>query len=86
VKIEDASVELLEGVVRDDNLKIDMDVPQHPEHPEDYVEGWRRKIWEQGFMAHLKGANYFKKEDLFINFEGSTHAVRRVVFRCVFST
>jgi len=84
VKIEDTVVEYFEGVVRDDNIKIDMDVPQRLEHLVDYMEGWRRKIWEQGFMAHLKGANYFKKGDSFMNFEGSTHTVRRVRFRCVF--
>jgi len=84
LKIEDVVVEYFEGVLRDDNIKIDMDVPQHPEHLAYYVEGWRRKIWKQGFMAHLKGANYFKKGDSFMNFEGSTHAVCRVIFRYAF--
>jgi hypothetical protein len=84
LKIEDAAVDYFEGVVRDDNIMINMDTPQHPEHLTDYVERWRKKIWEQGFMSHLKGANYFKKGDSFMHFEGSTHAVRRVLFRLVF--
>jgi hypothetical protein len=83
LKIEDAAVDYFEGVVRDDNIMINMDTPQRPEHLSDYVESWRRKIWEQGFMSHLKGANYFKKGDSFMQFEGSSHAVRRVLFRLV---
>jgi len=84
MKIEDAAVEYFEGVVRDDNIKIDMAVPQQLEYLADYVEEWRKKIWDQGFMAHLKEANYFKKGDFFVNFEGSAQAVRRVLFRLVF--
>jgi len=44
MKIEDAMVEYFEGVVSNDNIQIDMDVLQCPEHLADYVEGWRRKL------------------------------------------
>jgi len=80
LKIEDATVGYFEGVVRDYNIKINMDVLQQLEYLADSVEGWRRKIWDQGFMAHLKGANYFKKGDSFVNFEGSAYAVRMSSF------
>jgi hypothetical protein len=60
-----------------------MNAPLKPETLSDYLEGWRRKIWDQGFMAHLRGTNYFKKNDNFMNFEGGKQAVRRVLFRYV---
>jgi len=68
-------VEFFEGVVKDDDIMINMEVPQSPEHLMDYIERWRRNIWDQGFMPHLKGASYFKKGDSFTNYEGSSQAV-----------
>jgi len=73
-------VDYFEGVVREDSINIDMKVPLQPDTLSEYIEGWRRKIWDQGFLAHLRGANYFKKSDNFTTFEGSKLAVRRVLF------
>ncbi len=82
-QIEDAAVEYFEGVVKDDNIPINMEVPQKPELLVDYIDGWRMKIWEQGYSGILKGATYFKKGDSFHSTEGSSQAVRRVLFRLV---
>ena len=62
-----------------------MNVPLKPETLPEYLEGWRRKIWDQGFLAHLRGAKYFKKSNNFGTYEGSQQAVRRVLFRYVFN-
>jgi len=85
-KIEDAALEYFEGIVKDDNITINMEVPQKLETLQDYLEGWRTKIWEQGFSSQLKGASYFKKSDSFMHTEGSNQAVRRFLFRFVFIT
>ncbi len=74
-------MQYFEEVVKQDSIKIDMKVSLQPETLPEYLEGWRRKIWDQGFMAHLRGANYFKKSDNFNLYEGSQQAVRRVLFR-----
>ena len=74
-----------EEVVKQDNIIINMNVPLKPETLPEYLEGWRRKIWDQGFLAHLRGAKYFKKSDNFDTYEGSEQAVRRVLFRYVFN-
>lgn len=81
VQIEDAASDFFEQVVREDNINISMDVPQQPQTLVDYLEGWRMKIWDQGFLSSLRGAKYFKKSDNFGMFEGSKEAVRRVLFR-----
>ncbi len=81
LQIEDAAIEYFENVVRQDQININMNVPLQPETLAEYIEGWRRKIWDQGFMAHLRGTNYFKKSDNFMTYEGLKHAVRRVLFR-----
>jgi len=41
----------------------------------EYLEGWRMKIWDQGFLSSLREANYFKKNDNFGTFEGSKEAI-----------
>jgi hypothetical protein len=81
LQIEDVAVEYFENVVRQDKINISMNVPLQPETLSKYIEGWRRKIWDHGFMAHLRGTNYFKKSDNFMTYEGSKQAVRRVLFR-----
>lgn len=83
LQIEDGVVDLFEGTVRSDNITIDYTVnsPNQPELLVEYIEGWRRKIWDHGFGPYLKGTSYFKKGDSFGNYEGSTQAIRRVLFR-----
>jgi hypothetical protein len=83
VQLEDAAVEYFEAVIKQDNIKIDMKVPLQPETLQEYIEGWRRKIWDQGFHPYLKGGNYFKKGDSFTNSEGSNLVVRRVLYQYV---
>ena len=82
-QVEDATLQYFEDVVKQDGMNIDMKVPQQPETLQEYLEGWRRKIWDQGFLTYLRGANYFKKSDNFAAYEGSQLAVRRVLFRFV---
>ena len=72
-------------MVQQDNIVIDMNVPLKPETLPEYLDGWRRKIWDQGFLAHLRRAKYFKKSNNFGTYEGSQQAVRRVLFRYVFN-
>ncbi len=77
-------MEYFEAVVKQDNIKIDRKVPLQPETLEEYIEGWRKKNWDQGFHLYLKGGNYFKKGDSFTNSEGSNLVVRKVLYRYVF--
>lgn len=82
-QIEDGAVEHFENVAQKDNLHINMAAPLEPETLAEYIEGWRRKIWDTGFGPALKGANAFKKSDSFLNYDGSKLVVRRVLFRYV---
>jgi len=74
-------VEYLDNVVKKDSLQVNMKTPLGPEYLLEYIEGWRRRIWNQGFGPILKGANAFKKSNAFQIYEGSNLAVRRVFFR-----
>jgi len=80
-QIEDAAVEYFDNVVKKDNLQVNMKTPLELEYLHEYNEGWRRKIWNQGFGPILKGANAFKKSDAFQTYKGSDLVVRRVLFR-----
>jgi len=77
------AVEYFDNVVQKDNLQVNMETPLYPELLPKYVEGWRRKIWDQGFGPILKGTNAFKKSDSFTTYEGSDLAVKRVLFQYV---
>jgi hypothetical protein len=67
--------------VKKDNIDINMNTPLEPETLPEYLEGWRRKIWDQGFGPALKGGSHFKKSDSFASFDGSMLAVKRVLYR-----
>lgn len=70
---------------KDDNLNINMESPLSPEFLNEYIEGWRRKLWDQAFGPTLKGQFPFKKSDSFLNYDGADQAVRRAIFRYVFN-
>lgn len=71
-------------MVKKDNLNINMNARLEPKTLVEYVERWRRMIWNQAFGPTLKGSNAFKKSYLFNNFDGSKDAVKRVLFWYVF--
>jgi len=79
-RIEDAVLEYFKNVVKKNNLEVNMKTLLEPELLHEYIEGWRKKIWDQGFGPILKGANAFKKSNAFSNYEGSDLAVKRVLF------
>jgi len=83
IQIEEAAMEYFDNVVQKDNLQVNMKIPHEPKLLLEYVEGWRRKIWDQGFGPILKGANVFKKSDSFTTYEGSDLVVKRILFRYV---
>jgi len=51
-----------------------------PKYLSEYIEGWRRKIWNHSFGLALKGANAFKKLDLFLSYDGLGQTIQRVNF------
>ena len=73
-------------MVRDDNITVNYNIPEQPQYLAEYIEGWRRKIWNHGFPNYFKGHNYFKKGDSFEAHEGSKAAVHRVIYRYVRTT
>ena len=72
--------------MRDDNITMDYNIPVRPQYLAEYIEGWRRQIWEHGFPNYFRGHNYFKKGDSFQAHEGSKAAVCRVMYRYVPTT
>ena len=73
-------------MVRDDNITVNYNIPAWPQYLAEYIEGWRRQIWEHGFPNYFRGHNYFKKGDSFQAHEGSKAIVRRVIYRYVPTT
>ena len=72
--------------MRDDNITVDYNIPARPQYLAEYIEGWRRQIWEHGFPNYFRGHNYFKKGDSFQAHKGSKATVRRVMYRYVPTT
>ena len=75
-----------ESVVRDDNITVDYNMPARPQYLAEYIEGWRRQIWEHDFPNYFRGHNYFKKGDSFQAHKGSKAVVRRGIYRYVPTT
>ena len=81
LQIEDSAVQYFESVVGDDNITVNYDISKQPQYLAEYIEGWRRQIWDLGFPNYFKGHNYFKKGDSFQAHEGSKATVRKVIYR-----
>ena len=80
LQIEDAAIEYFDSMVRDDNITVNYNILEQPQYLIEYIEGWRRKIWDHGFTNYFKGHNYFKKGDSFKAHEGSKAVVRKVIY------
>jgi len=81
LQIRDAAVEMFESIIHEDNIQINMEVADEPQSLPDYIDEWRMKIWENGFLGVFKGADAFKKSNSFRDFKGSTLVVKRTIFR-----
>jgi len=77
----EGAVEYFDSVVSKDCIQVNLNTLLEPMTLAEYIEEWRRRIWEQGFGPFLKGGKGFKKSDMFSNVEGSDLAVRRILFR-----
>ena len=86
LQIEEGAIVLFESVLRDDNITVNYSIPKQPQYLVEYIEGWRREIWDHGYPNYFKGHNYFKKGDSFEAHKGSKAAVHSVVYRYVQTT
>jgi len=82
IQIKEVVVEYFDIVVSKDGIQVNLNTPLEPMTLPEYIEKWRRRIWEQGFGPFLKGGKGFKKSDVFSNVEGLDTVVRRLLFRC----
>jgi len=80
----DAAVEMFKNIICEDNIQINMEVADEPQSLFEYIDGWRMKIWDHGFLEVFKGADAFKKSDSFRDFKGSTLVVKRTIFRYIY--
>jgi hypothetical protein len=74
---------LFDTIVSKDNISLNMNVPDEPKTIAQFIESWRVKLWDKGFVMVFKGADHFKKSDSFKDFKGSDLVVKRVVYRYV---
>ena len=72
--------------MRNDNITVNYDILEQPQYLAEYIEGWRRQIWDHGFPNYFKGHNYFKKGDSLQAHKGLKAVVRRVIYRYVPTT
>ena len=75
LQIEDAAMEYFDAVVKQDNIIINYNVPLQPEYLPEYIEGWRRKIWDQGFA--IKDLGHTSRDQL-ISIKGTPSRVSKV--------
>ena len=54
---QNVAVEYFNNVVQKDPFEINMSIRLEPKTLAEYIEGWRRQIWDEGFGPILKGEN-----------------------------
>jgi hypothetical protein len=74
-------LEKFEKTVKDDNITLKLDLEVNPTTIEDYVECWRVRIWEHGFIAMFRGKDAYSKTKAFKDTKFTDLAVRRVLYR-----
>jgi len=65
LQIGDVASEMLENIISEDNIQINMQVSGEPELLLAYIDCWRMKLWDHAYVGVFKGADAFKKLDLF---------------------
>jgi hypothetical protein len=79
--LQESSLEKFEKTVKDDNISLRMDSEVQPATIDNYVESWRVRIWEHGFIAMFRGKDAFSKTKAFKETKFTDLAVRHVLYR-----
>jgi hypothetical protein len=81
MQLQESSLEKFEKIVKDDNIPLKLDLEVNPTTIEDYIECWRVRIWEHGFIAMFHGKEAYSKTKAFKNTQFIDLAVRHVFYR-----
>jgi hypothetical protein len=81
LQLDEGVVDLYSKSVKDDGLEIDMQVVVKLKTMDEYVQAWRNKIWEHGFMDWFKGKDSYSKTKAFADHRQMDLIVKRVIFR-----
>ena len=72
--------------VKDNGLAIDLDVALKPRSISQYIQAWHDQVWEMGFVGFFKGKESYTKNKAFKDQRLTDLAVKRVVYRYVFTS
>jgi hypothetical protein len=70
--------------VKDDNIPLKQGLEVESATIEDYMESWRVRIWEHGFIAMFCGKEAYSKTKAFKDTKFTDLVVRRVLYRYTF--
>jgi hypothetical protein len=74
-------LEKFEKNVKDDNIILKLDLEVNLATIEDYVECWRIRIWEHGFIAMFCGKDAYSKTKAFKDTKFTDLAIKRILYR-----
>jgi hypothetical protein len=81
LQLEEGAVEMFSNAVKEDGLLIDMEVSERPKSIDVYIQDWRNRIWEHGFMSFFRGKDSYTKSKAFVDQKQTDLVVKRAVFR-----
>jgi len=84
--LEDAVVEEVRSCIDSKGLSIDWKSRNDIDEIEDYIEKWRIIVWDRAYYFILKKTNGYSRSAPFKEQEGTSNAVKRLVYRCVQSS
>jgi hypothetical protein len=83
-QLQETTIEKFEKTMKDDNIPIVISTSDDsPLQLDQYVETWRVRVWDSGFMSMFRGKDGFSKTKSFKDQKHCDLAVKRVMFRLV---
>jgi len=84
VQIEETASKMFDAMVHADNIPINYSIPGEPQTMLQYVEMWHMKLWDHAYAGVFKGADAYKKSELFKEHPTWMMAVKRVIYKYIY--
>ena len=72
---------MFEKTMKDNYISLKLDIEDNPATIEDYIEWWRVRIWEHGFIAMFRGKDAYNKTKAFKDSKHTDIVVRCILYR-----
>jgi hypothetical protein len=77
----DVAIDSFNSIVAKDGIVLNLTGLYGLDSLPTYLEKWFMQLWDLAFSAIFKGVSPFKKNDVFIDYYGATHLVKKMIYR-----